>query len=97
MKLYIQPEPPTLMRINIKKLGAKSEHIAVLETSQQEVLDWLKVLIEKQRLSIFLKGKVTTVEVRESIKGINGKVISFSFKGMEPSHVKELILKNIKS
>ena len=95
MKLYKQQEPPTLMRINIKKQNSKTEHIAIEDAGQQELLDWVKALIEKQGLSIFCTGKITTVEVRESVKGENGKTISFAFKGLEPSEVSELILKNI--
>ena len=95
MKLYKQPEPPTLMRLNIKKQYSKTEHIAIEDIGQQELLNWTKNLIEKQGLSIFCTGKITTVEVRESVKGENGKTISFAFKGLEPSEVKELILKNI--
>jgi hypothetical protein len=95
MKIYQAPEPPTLMRVNIKKQNSKTEHIAIEEAEQEELLNWIKNLIEKQGLSIFCTGKITTVEVRESIKGENGKTISFSFKGLEPLEVKELILNNM--
>ena len=96
MKLYKQPEPPTLMRINIRKQGANTEHIAIEDAEQQELLDWAKALVEKQGLSIFCTGKVTVVEVRESVKGENGKAISFSFKGLEPKQVAEIIINNLK-
>jgi len=96
MKLYISPEPPTLMRINIKKQGKTPEHLAVEDATQQELIIWLKTLIDKQGLSIFETGTITTVEVRESIKGENGKATSFAFKGLEPAQVKELILTNLK-
>lgn len=95
MKLYKQQEPPLLMRINIKKQGVKTEHISIEETTQQELYDWLKKLIDAQGLSIFATGRITTVEIRESVNGVNGKSVSFSFKGLEPIQVNELILKNI--
>lgn len=95
MKLYKPPPPPDLMRINIKKQGYKTEHIAVEQTTQQELIAWLKDLIAKQGLSIFETGKITTVEVRESIAGKNGKSESFHFKGLDPSTVATLILRQL--
>lgn len=95
MKLYTPPPPPNLMRINIKKQGYKTEHIAVEQTTQQELIAWLKELIAKQGLSIFETGNITTIEVRESIAGINGKSDSFHFKGLNPSKVATLILKEL--
>jgi hypothetical protein len=38
---------------------------------------------------------VTVVEARESEGIKNGKAISFSFKGLEPKQVAELIVNNI--
>jgi hypothetical protein len=96
MKLHTPYEPPTIMRMNIKKQGFETEHLAFEETTSVELLDWSKAIIEKQKLSIFETGKKTTVEVRESIKGQNGKTISFSFKGLSPQEVKQLILEKIK-
>lgn len=95
MKLY-QYEPPDLIRVNIKKQGVTTEHLSFSEITQQEMYDFVKQLILQQNLSIFATGHAVNVEFRESIKGINGKAVSFSFKGMQPSQVKELILQNIK-
>ena len=95
MKLYTPPPPPTLMRINIKQQGHKTEHLTIEQTTQHELLEWLKKLIERQNLSIFATGKVTAVEVREGIGSTNGKSVSFSFKGLTPLDVKHLILKHI--
>tara|TARA_R110000868_G_scaffold84286_1_gene237667 strand:- start:3020 stop:3310 length:291 start_codon:yes stop_codon:yes gene_type:complete len=94
MKIY-KYQPPNLMRINIKKQGANTEHIAIEDAQQIQLINWIKNLIEKQGLSVFEIGKRTVVEVRESIKGENGVAISFSFKGLEPKQVAELIIKNL--
>lgn len=94
MKLY-DHVPPTLMRVNIKKQGHKTEHLAFEEAGQDELLNWLRSLIEGQGLSIFATGKITTVEVRESIKGINGKTKSFYFRGLDPHEVKTIILRSL--
>lgn len=95
MKLYTTPEPPYLMRINIKKQGEQTEFITLCETTQEEAFNFIKSVIEKQSISPFVKGKVTNVEIREAKGSENGKSISLSFKGLEPKEVYSLILKNI--
>ena len=95
MKLY-NPVVPVIMRVNIKKQPLKTEHVAIDDAGQVEVLNWIKVLIEKEDLSIFATGKITTVEVRIAVGGENGKTMSFAFKGLDPLQVKQLILDNLK-
>lgn len=95
MKLYKRPDPIILMHINIRKQLVQTEHLTIVEVGQQELLEWLRSLIEKEGLSIFLNGYKTTIEVREGEGKRNGKVISFSFRGLEPLQVKELILNNL--
>ena len=95
MKIYTTPEPPYLMRINIKKQGGQTEFITLCETTQEEAFNFIKSLIEKQNISPFTKGKVTNVEIREAKGSENGKSISLSFKGLEPKEVYSLIIKNI--
>ena len=56
MKLFVEPEPPYLMRINIKKQGVKTEFITICECEQQECYDYIKKLIEAQFLSPFQSG-----------------------------------------
>lgn len=97
MKLYTQTEPPYLMRINIKKQGEQTEFITLCETTQEESLNFIKSVIEKQRISPFVKGKVTNVEIREAKGSKNGKSVSLSFKGLEPKEVYLLILKHIEN
>lgn len=95
MKLYTTPEPPYLMRINIKKQGEKTEFITLCETTQEEAFNFIKGIIEKQNISPFVKGKVTNVEIREAKGSENGKSISLSFKGLEPKEVYNLIINEI--
>ena len=95
MKLYIPLPPVVMMRINIKQQGHLTMHLAVVETTQDKLIDWLKELIEVQNLSIFAKGPLITFEVREATGGINGKAKSFSFKGLTPVEVSNLILENL--
>jgi hypothetical protein len=97
MKIYTAPEPPDLMRINIKKLGEKSEFITLCETTQKECYDFIKGIIEKQNISPFVKGRVTNVEIREAKGAENGKSISLSFRGIEPKEVYKLILSEIQN
>ena len=95
MKLYTPPEPPYLMRINIKKQGEKTEFITLCETTQQQAFDFIKNIIESQNISPFAGGKVTNVEIREAKGKENGKSISLSFKGLKPKEVYSLILTNL--
>ena len=91
MKVYTTPEPPYLMRINIKKQGEQTEFITLCETTQEEAFNFIKGIIEKQSISPFVKGKVTNVEIREAKGSKNGKSVSLSFKGLEPKEVYSLI------
>ena len=96
MKVYTSPEPPYLMRINIKKNGEQTEFITLCETTQQEAFNFIKGIIEKQSISPFVKGKVTNVEIREAKGSVNGKSVSLSFKGLEPKEVYSLIVNELK-
>ena len=95
MKLHKPEQSPPIMRVNIKKHGYKSEHVAIADASLQEVFDWLKKLIRKQEFDIFATGHITNVQVRESIDGENGQSVSFSFKGLCPAEVRDLILREL--
>jgi len=95
MRIYTTPDPPLLMRVNIKKQGVQTEFLTFCDASQQEVYDFIKETIEKEELSPFLKGRVTNIEVREGKGKENGKSVSLSFKGLEPVEVKEILLKEL--
>jgi len=92
MKLYKEPAPPYLMRVNIKRFGDATEHLTICETTQEDCCAYIKRLIEKQKLSPFQKGKVTSIEIREAHGSDNGKSVSLSFKGLSPLEVQEIIL-----
>ena len=92
MKLYKELSPPYLMRINIKKVGHKTEHIVLWDCTQDECYDFLRNLIAAQGLSPFVEGKATNVEIREAWGGENGKAVSFSFRGFDPKEIMAIIL-----
>jgi hypothetical protein len=97
MKIYKQPDPPHLIRINIKKQGIKTEHVTLCETTQSECANFIIRIIEELKISPFQKGNVTNIEIREAIGSKNGKSISLSFKGLPPLNVKNLILNQLKT
>jgi hypothetical protein len=92
MKIYTEPPPPYLMRVNIKKQGEKTHIITLCETTQAEAMEHIKKVIEQQNISPFASGRVTNIEVREAQGQKNGKSISISFKGLEPETVYNLLL-----
>lgn len=91
MKIYKEPPPPYLMRINIKRQGDETQHLTLCETSQNQCYEFIKKEIEKQKLSVFQSGRVTNIEIREGLGSENGKSISLSFKGLSPMEVKEIL------
>jgi len=95
MKIYKEPEKIDLIRVNIKKQGFKTEHLALENTRLLEAYNFFENLISKQKLSPIISGKRTILEVRESIKGENKKAKSFAFYGLNPIEVKNLILKTL--
>ena len=95
MKLYTPPTAPDLMRINIKRAGEIPAHIPVIEATQWELMSWIQGVIVAQNLSVFATGHRLTIEVRESIGGINGKVMSVSLFGMSVKEAEKLILEEL--
>ena len=93
MKIY-QPQPPEKnVRITIRKVGHKSIHITFHECTHDEVLASLKSLI-KDKANPFAEGKRTAIDVREYIGGNPLKSEAFSFHGLDPQEVEQLILTN---
>ena len=95
MNLYKTPDKIDLMRINIKKQGFKSIHIAVENTTLEELFVDLKALMDRQKLSPFISGNRTIIEVRESIKGENKMAKSFAFYGLDPEKCEEIIINDL--
>ncbi len=97
MKIYVAPNPPQLLRINIKKQGCKTEFITICECAQNEFRNYVKRLILKQNISIFEKGKLTNIEIRMGEGKLNLKSISVSFRGLDPKEVYNLIINDLKT
>jgi CO dehydrogenase/acetyl-CoA synthase epsilon subunit len=95
MRLYKQL-PDAVLRIMITQQGHKSEYMTVCDATQDECIEELKKIVEKQNLSIFAEGKKTTIQVREAIGAKNGKCKSFAFKGLTPNEVYSILIKEIK-
>jgi hypothetical protein len=95
MKIYIEPEKIDLIRVNIKKQGFETEHLALENTGLFESYNFFKNLITEQKLPPIISGKRTILEVRESIKGENKRAKSFAFYGLNPIEVKNLIIKTL--
>lgn len=98
MKLYTH-EPVKIIRLQITRLGEGkyAEYLNLIETTAKETEAFIKKLIEKQHLSPFQTGRVTSIVIREAVGAKNGKSNSISFKGLSPKEVHDLILKNIPS
>jgi hypothetical protein len=95
MKLY-NPVPDHIIRVNIKKRGCTTEHVNLTDCTQKKCYDTLIGIVKAQNLGPFKEGRHTNVEIREAEGSRNGKAISFSFYGLDPVQVKELILEYIK-
>jgi hypothetical protein len=96
MKIYVEPEKIDLIRVNIKKQGFKTEHLALENTGLLESYNFFQNLICEQKLPPIITGKRTIIEVRESIKGENKRAKSFAFYGLSPIEVKNIIVKTLK-
>ena len=95
MKIY-KHYPKKILRISTTKKGHKTLYFNIIETTQDEFIQWLKKLIDKQHLSSFQTGNVTSITVRESLGGTNGKSKSISFKGLSPDEIADLINAELK-
>jgi hypothetical protein len=94
MKIY-NNEPTHVQRICIKRQGNSTQYLNIVDTNQDECFNFLLNLIKTQNLSPIINGNRTNIQVRDAIgsKNLIGK--SFSFFGLDPIQVKELIIKNI--
>jgi hypothetical protein len=94
MKIY-KRQPEELVRLQIAKQGEETQYITLEDTTIAEVERICKMLISKQNLSPFEKGKVTSINMRYSLGGINGKSKSISFKGLSPKETLGIIVKHL--
>lgn len=89
MKIY--KTTPYLVRVNMRKAGEQTEYLTFCETTPEKLLIALKEVF-KNEIDVYATGSKTAIDLRESDKSVNGKSISFSFKGISPKRCKELIL-----
>jgi len=95
MKIYAR-KPDFIIRVNIKGRYETSYHINLCETTQDEVMDFVKKTIFDAKLHpIQKKVRVTNIEVREGIGKVNGKSISYSFKGLSTKETYDLLMEKI--
>jgi len=60
-----------------------------------EVEKMCREIVKKQTHDPFTTGRKTSIIIRESIGGKNGKSKSLSFRGMTPKEIINLITKNL--
>lgn len=96
MKIF-NPSPIHIIRLTIIKKDCETFYINICDTNQNEVENYLKDLLDNQKLSIFLSGHRTRIDIRDCIGGENGKSKSISFRGLSTQEVNNLILKDIEN
>lgn len=89
MKLY-KPIPDEVFRVAITKAGTKPERLTLSDTTLDDCFVILQQLVFNEAHP-FKEGLKTTVEVRRGIGKENLESRSFSFYGVEPKKVLELI------
>lgn len=94
MKIY-KRVPEKVLRVRITEQGQATEYLSIKDTTQTDFLEFAKKVIQRQKLSMFGTGKVTNIQVREGLGGMNGKSVSFSFRGLHPSQVKDILINSI--
>lgn len=95
MKIYQHIIKP-IVRLQIIQQGSKTEYLNLTECTSLEALNELKEVM-KPHVEPFTKGFSLAINIRESIGSKNGKSISFSFKGLNPQQVLNIIVKHIEN
>lgn len=96
MKLYSTPPPVTIIRLQITQQGKATEYISLQDTTQDEVIEWIKKLIlDNCPADPFDTGRKTSINIRYFLGGKAGKSVSLSFRGMTPEQTKKLIIQNL--
>tara|TARA_R110000868_G_scaffold131960_4_gene342358 strand:- start:2037 stop:2327 length:291 start_codon:yes stop_codon:yes gene_type:complete len=94
MKIYEQ-KPNYLVRIQISKNDEESQYITLCETTPEDVEKMCIAVIDSLNLSPFIEGRRTSINIRESADGKNGKSRSISFKGLNPEEAMKQIINHI--
>jgi hypothetical protein len=94
MKLYTPPPPITIVRVIIVKDGGydNAEYINLCDTTKEEVGEVFRKILSEQKVSPFIKGKKTSITIREYKDKKNGKGFSISLYGITPLEAKNLFL-----
>lgn len=96
MKLYLG-KPKKTANVTIKREGAETKYLTFHDTSPDELLEHIYHEIMPgvmEDYSYEHDDFITTVQVREQIRGINGKSMQFSFEGVAPEFVQKKIVEH---
>ena len=97
MKIYSK-KLEYITRINIRHSSEPTYHINLYETTQEEVLDFVKeALKDSIPATTPKKTKVTSIEVRKNQDNKNGRSISYSLKGLTTKEVYDLLMTKLKN
>lgn len=97
MKIY-EYEPPYLIRLQILKQDCEPEYLTLIDATLEQAEEMIREIMSKQVVSAIetgFKQKVTSVNIRESIKSKNGKSTVVSFRGIDPKKALELIVNHL--
>lgn len=97
MKIY-EKEPPYLIRLQIIKQECETEYLTLIDATLEQVEQMIKEVMNKQvvpALETGFKEKVTSVNIRESKGGKNGKSLVVSFRGIDPKKALGLIINHL--
>jgi hypothetical protein len=94
MEIY-QRSPVNIVKITIAKRGLPSEHFTVWKCTMEEAYAHFQKVISREKLSDADK-LVTSIQVRETVDGKNGRALSLSCKGLTPKQTKDILIKSIK-
>jgi hypothetical protein len=89
--------PVKKVNISFVRLGEPTEYLCLENTTLKEVERACRDAIVLQEVNPFFKGLSTRINIREAVKGVNGKSKSISFKGLSPAKTKDVIASFIKS
>lgn len=95
MKIY-KATPLHIVRLTVTKLGEETFYINLCEVEQDDAMEYVKKLIDNEKLSAFQIGNRTRVDFRDCIGGKNGKSKAISFRGLSPKETHSLIINSIK-
>ena len=86
MKLLIR-EPKKVVRIAISRHPQKTHYIPLDDTNLEKVYKFVVEKINELPLPNVITGRRTSIVIRESLKGINGKSISLVCYGIIPKNL----------